>query len=164
MGALSFRLAGLEGQRHFCDAAGNVETLAAFEAERLQRDWITEAAKQHIRADPDPNAGASGSANVSARQQPRPGVVGRREHRPSHNRALHVSNIDPEFADRANVMLRSYAIGSKGAVDGPRRAEDEAEPAGDVASHNTGLHRLRLGGRSERQYTADYAEGDDRDH
>lgn len=38
MGALSFRLTGLEGQRHFCDAAGDVETLATLEAERLQRD------------------------------------------------------------------------------------------------------------------------------
>jgi hypothetical protein len=38
MGALSFRLTGLEGQRHFCDAAGDVEALATFEAERLQRD------------------------------------------------------------------------------------------------------------------------------
>jgi hypothetical protein len=37
-GRALLRLAGLEGQRHFCDAAGNVETLAAFEAERLQRD------------------------------------------------------------------------------------------------------------------------------
>ena len=37
-GALSFRLTGLEGQRHFCDAAGDVETLATLEAERLQRD------------------------------------------------------------------------------------------------------------------------------
>jgi hypothetical protein len=38
MGALSFRLTGLEGQCHFCDAAGDVKTLAAFDAERLQRD------------------------------------------------------------------------------------------------------------------------------
>jgi hypothetical protein len=37
-GALSFRLTGLEGQCHFCDAAGDVETLATFEAQRLQRD------------------------------------------------------------------------------------------------------------------------------
>jgi hypothetical protein len=31
-------LTRLEGQRHFCDAAGDVETPATFDAERLQRD------------------------------------------------------------------------------------------------------------------------------
>src|SRR5215813_15313398 len=110
---------------------------------------MTEPAKQHIRADPDPDTGASGSANVSARQQARPGVVGRREHRPSHYRAFHVSDVDPEFVDCANVMVRRNATRSKGAVDGPRGAEDEAEPAGYVAGHNAGLQSLRLSGRSE---------------
>src|SRR5215813_6441844 len=105
-------------------------------------------AKQHIRADPD--TGASGSANVGARQQTRPGVVGRREHHPSHYCALHVSDIDPEFVDCANIMLRSSATRSKGAVDGPRGAEDEAEPTGYIAGHNAGLQSLRLSGRSER--------------
>ena len=38
MGALSFRLTGLKGQRHFCDAAGDVETFVTLDAERLQRD------------------------------------------------------------------------------------------------------------------------------
>jgi hypothetical protein len=31
-------LTRLEGQRHFCDAAGDVETPATFDAERLQRN------------------------------------------------------------------------------------------------------------------------------
>ena len=31
-------LTRLEGQCHFCDAAGDIETLATFDAERLQRD------------------------------------------------------------------------------------------------------------------------------
>ena len=65
--------------------------------------------------------------------------------------APRVSNIDPEFVDCANIMLWSNAIRSKGAVDSPRGAEDEAEPAGYVAGHNTGLHGWRLSGRSERQ-------------
>ena len=38
MAALSFRLTGLEGQRHFCDAAGDVDTFVTLDAERLQRD------------------------------------------------------------------------------------------------------------------------------
>jgi hypothetical protein len=38
MGVPSFNLTRLEAQRHFCDAAGDVETLATFHAERLQRN------------------------------------------------------------------------------------------------------------------------------
>jgi hypothetical protein len=38
VGALSFPLTWLEGQRQFGDAAGDVETPVTFDAERLQRD------------------------------------------------------------------------------------------------------------------------------
>jgi hypothetical protein len=38
MGGPSFSLTRLEAQRHFCNAAGDVETLATFDAERLQRN------------------------------------------------------------------------------------------------------------------------------
>jgi len=38
MAALSLHPTRLEAQRHFCDAAGDIETLATFDAERLQRN------------------------------------------------------------------------------------------------------------------------------
>src|SRR6516164_11242793 len=43
-------------------------------------------------------------------------------------------------------MLRSDPAGSKGAVDRPRGAEDEAEPAGYVAGHNASLHSAGMTG------------------
>ena len=43
-------------------------------------------------------------------------------------------------------MLRSHAIRSKGAVDGPRGAEDEAEPAGYArGSYNAGPPCVLIG-------------------
>src|SRR5262245_7751630 len=52
-------------------------------------------------------------APTSARQQTRPGIVGRRKHRPSHYCALHVSYIDPKLLIVPNIMLRAAPPAAK---------------------------------------------------
>src|SRR3984893_12257561 len=152
---------GLEGQAQIADAAGDIETGVAFDADRLQRDRTAGAAHQHIGADADPDGGAGGGADISARQRARPGIGGRREHGPNHHRTLHIADIDAELVDRPNIMLRGAAAPrSKGAVDRPRGSADEAKAAGYVAVENAALPGLRWRRRSQSQGAARQADRD----
>src|SRR6516225_6336386 len=62
-------LAGLKRQADRCETTGDIETGAALDADRLQRDRVAGATHQHIGADPDPNRSACGCATVAAGQR-----------------------------------------------------------------------------------------------
>jgi hypothetical protein len=133
-------------QRHRGDAGGDIETGIALDADRLQRDRAVGAADQNIGADPDADRGAAGGADIIAGERTRPQAGGRREHCPDDHGALRVAYVDAEFRDRAGIVLAEAGMRER-ATHRPRRAEDKAPAAGDIAGQgadrDTGGLRLR---------------------
>src|SRR6516225_6861324 len=132
-----------QGQRR--NAGGDIETGIAFDAERLQRDRLVGAADQHIRADSDDRRRARGDAAKGSGERAGCRRGGWCKYRPNQHTASRKADIDAKLVDRPDIVLRGASSHRcEVAIDRPRRAEDEAEAAGDVAGERASSYALRL--------------------
>jgi hypothetical protein len=73
---------------------------------------------------------------------------------------LQIADIDAEFVDSPDIMLRrTSSLGREGAVDRPRGAEDKAKTAGNIAGEHPDLQTLRLCRDIQRQSARSDDEG-----
>ncbi len=76
------------------DARCDVETLIAFEADRLQRDRFLETAEQYIGVDSNTDRSPSGDAAVIACQRAWRQISCRRDNTPNNHTALQIADVD----------------------------------------------------------------------
>src|SRR5262249_49711163 len=91
------RLASLELQVQSANAGGNVETVIAFDTDRLKGNRLIEAAEQHIRPDATTNRRARAHAAIAAFERARLHVRRGRDHIPNQHAAFGVADIDADL-------------------------------------------------------------------
>jgi hypothetical protein len=126
------------------DAAGNVHTGLALQAEGLQCKGVCRAANQQITATADDERHVAANTTVVAGEVAAADTLGRSMHRPGEARFRGYAKVHTKPGYMRKIRLRATAVGVKNALKGGRGSDNHTDVLTAVAFKNADLNALLL--------------------